>query len=82
MNQQLIFNGDYTFDISIDAVTCSVLLAGLRLSIRIRRPDGWPADAWLAQVRDDAFFWEDEIEQAILTETFEADGSVWLDGAA
>lgn len=82
MNQQLIFNGDYTFDISLDAVTCSVLLAGLRLSIRIRRPDGWPADAWLTQVRDDAFFWEDEIERAILTETFEADGSVWLDGAA
>jgi len=82
MNQQLIFNGDYGFDPTLDAVTCTVLLAGLRLNIRIRRPEGWPADAWLSQVRDDAFFWEDEIEQAIRMEHLDADGTLWIDGAA
>ena len=82
MNQQLIFNNDYQFVEAVDAVGCTLLLAGLRLQVYIRRPDGWPADAWLAQVRDDSFFWEDEIEVALRMEHQDADGTIWLDGAA
>lgn len=82
MNQQLIFNNDYQFDCDRQAVHCSVLQAGLRLDVYIRMPAGWTADSWLAQVREDAFFWEDEIEQLIRLDKTEADGSIWLDGAA
>jgi hypothetical protein len=81
MNQQLIFNHDFTFDASHQAVCCSVLQAGLRLSIRIRLPEGWLAAAWLAQVKEDAFFWEDEIEAALNAEQTDAEGVLWLDGS-
>lgn len=82
MNQQLIFNNDHQYDESRQAVHCTVLQAGLRLDVYIRMPEGWTSDSWLAQVRDDAFFWEDEIEQALRQENTEADGAVYLDGAS
>lgn len=79
MNQQLIFNHDFGYDASHQAVCCSVLQAGLRRSIRIRLPEGWLPDAWLAQVKEDAFFWEDEIEAALEAEQADAEGVLWLD---
>lgn len=82
MNQQLIFNNDYQFEADLNAVHGSVLQGGLRINIYIKMPAGWTAEAWLSQVREDAFFWEDEIEQAIRQDRLEADGCLWLDGAA
>lgn len=79
MNQQLIFNHDFAYDANHQAVCCSVLQAGLRLSIRIRLPEGWLADAWLAQVKEDTFFWEDEIEAALNAEQTDVAGVLWLD---
>jgi hypothetical protein len=82
MNQQLIFNHDYEFDHDRLAVRCSVLQGGLRLQVYIRMPDGWSGEAWLSQVREDCFFWEDEIELAVKIERFEPDAVIWLEGAA
>lgn len=81
MNQQLIFNHDYQFDETYMAVRCSVLQGGLRNTVFIRMPEGWAAAAWLVQVREDAFFWEDEIELALKREQLNPDGNLWLDGS-
>lgn len=80
MNQQLIFNHDYQFDEAAVAVRCSILQGGLRNIVYIRMPDGWAAEAWLAQVREDSFFWEDEIELALKRGQLDPDGHLWLDG--
>jgi hypothetical protein len=82
MNQQCIFNQDFTIDEAAKAVSCSCLHQGLRRQIFIEMPDGWQLNAWLAQVVEDGFFWEEEIEQAVARERFEADGSIHLHGAA
>ncbi|WP_348734318.1 DUF1488 domain-containing protein [Rheinheimera texasensis] len=81
MNQQLIFNHDHQFDDAAVAVRCSILQGGLRNTVYIRMPEGWTAEAWLAQVREDSFFWEDEIELALKKGQLDPDGSLWLDGA-
>lgn len=80
MNQQLIFNDDYHFDATHQAVSCSVLLAGLRLQVLILMPEGWLQDAWLYQVKEDCFFWEEQIEAAVAAEVFGEDGTIRLDG--
>lgn len=81
MNQQLIFNHDYQFVTAQNSVACSVLQSGLRISIFIRMPEGWTADSWLAQVREDSFFWEDEIELALQQDLLDVNGCLWLDGS-
>lgn len=81
MNQQLIFNHDHQFDGSAVAVRCSILQGGLRNTVYIRMPEGWTAEAWLAQVREDSFFWEDEIELALKQDQLDPDGNLWLDGS-
>ena len=60
MNQQCIFNQDFKIDEAAKAVSCSCLHQGLRRQIFIEMPDGWQLDAWLAQVVEDGFFWEEE----------------------
>lgn len=81
MNQQLIFNDDFSFDEVHQSVSCTVLQAGLRLSVLILMPGGWQKDAWLCQVKEDCFFWEEQIEAAIAAELFSADGMIRLDGS-
>ncbi|WP_306518023.1 hypothetical protein [Rheinheimera sp.] len=81
MNQQLIFNDDYHFDAIHQAVSCSVLQAGLRLQVLILMPEGWQKEAWLYQVKEDCFFWEEQIEAAVAAELFGEDGIVRLDGS-
>lgn len=81
MNQQLIFNDDFNFDEVHQSVSCTVLQAGLRLSVLIHMPDGWQKDAWLCQVKEDCFFWEEQIEAAVAAELFSADGMIRLDGS-
>jgi hypothetical protein len=82
MNQQCIFNQDFKINEAENAVSCSCLHQGLRRQIFIIMPDGWQLDAWLAQVVEDGFFWEEEIEHAVAKEQFEEDGSIRLMGAA
>lgn len=81
MNQQLIFNNDHQFDDVAEAVRCSILQSGLRHTIFIRMPEGWTPEIWLAQVREDSFFWEDEIELALKRDQLDPDGNLWLDGS-
>jgi hypothetical protein len=81
MNQQLIFNHDHQFDEAALAVRCSILQSGLRNAVYIRMPEGWTGAAWLAQVREDSFFWEDEIELALKRGQLDPNGNLWLDGS-
>ena len=80
MNQQLIFNDDFSFDEAHQSVSCSVLQAGLRLTVLILMPEGWQKEAWLCQVTEDCFFWEEQIEVAVAAGQIDADGIIRLDG--
>lgn len=82
MNQQCIFNQDFVINEAERAVSCSCLHQGLRRQILIVMPDGWQLHAWLAQVVEDGFFWEEEIELAVSRGLFQEDGSIRLMGAA
>ncbi|MEN3159554.1 DUF1488 domain-containing protein [Alkalimonas sp. NCh-2] len=78
MNQQLIFNHDFVYSAEQDAVSFSCLLAGLRLTGYIARPDEVSADVWLSQVQAAAFDWEDAAEQALTDECWNEAGEFWL----
>ena len=80
MNQQLIFNNDFSLTEQQDAVCCSVLQAGLRVSVVIRMPEGWLPAAWLVQIKEDSFFWEEQIEDAFAADRLSSDGILYLDG--
>lgn len=82
MNQQLIFNNDFALSDDRDAVRCSVLQSGLRIEVMIQMPDGWEPDAWLAQIKEDGFFWEEQIEEALASERLSNDGILYIEGAA
>lgn len=82
MNQQLIFNHDFVWNELEQAVQCSCLQAGLKVIIYIKKPEGWIADAWLVQVKEDYFFWEEEIEAALDAQPLGEDAILRLDGAA
>lgn len=78
MNQQLIFNHDFQLTVDQTAVSCSVLLAGLRISVMIQVPAGWLPQDWLIQVKADDFCWEEQIEEALAAEQLSADGILYL----
>ena len=82
MNQQLIFNHDFSLDPVSGLIHCSVLWSGLRINVMLRCPKGIAPTTWLAQVKDDAFNWEDKIEHALQTSGIDDDGVLWLDGVA
>ncbi|MBU2278042.1 MAG: DUF1488 domain-containing protein [Gammaproteobacteria bacterium] len=82
MNQQLIFNHDFRLADDNNAVCCSVLQAGLRISVFIAMPEGWDPQVWLTQVKEDGFFWEEQIEEALTADKFDSNGILYLDGAA
>jgi len=82
MNQQLIFNNDFALSDDRDAVSCSVLQSGLRIAVVIKMPDGWEPQAWLDQIKEDSFFWEEQIEEAFVAERLSSDGILYIDGAA
>jgi len=82
MNQQLIFNNDFALSDDRDAVSCSVLQSGLRIAVVIKMPDGWEPQAWLEQIKEDSFFWEEHIEEAFAVERLSSDGILYIDGAA
>jgi hypothetical protein len=82
MNQQLIFNNDFALSDDREAVSCSVLQSGLRIAVMIKMPDGWEPQAWLDQIKEDSFFWEEQIEEAFAEEKLSSDGILYIDGAA
>jgi len=82
MNQQLIFNHDFSWHQEEQAVQCSCLQAGLKIVVYIKKPEGWAVDAWMAQVKEDSFFWEDEIEAALKAQPLAEDAILKLDGSA
>ena len=82
MNQQLIFNNDFGLNEDKSAVCCSVLQSGLRIAVIIKMPDGWEPQSWLAQIKEDGFFWEEQIEEALAADQLGSDGILYIDGAA
>jgi len=82
MNQQLIFNHDFSFDDNTDSVSCSCLAAGMRLRIYIKKPQGWDNHSWLEQIKEDCFYWEEQIEEAAKADRFNTDSVLYLDGSA
>jgi hypothetical protein len=78
MNQQLIFNNDFSYNTERQAVGFSCLVAGLKVSCFIRVPAGSDVQQFLAGVKMDAFSWEDNAEQAIADSCFNSEGEIWL----
>jgi len=78
MNQQLIFNNDFVFAISRQAVSFSCLVSGLKVFCYIPLPAEQQAEAFLQQVKVDAFDWEDRAEQAIADDAYNSAGEIWL----
>ena len=78
MNQQLIFNNDFTLAMARQAVSFSCLVSGLKVSCYIPLPAKQQAEAFLQQVKADAFHWEDRAEQAIADDAYNSVGEIWL----
>jgi hypothetical protein len=78
MNQQLIFNNDFCFNDSRQAVMFSCLVAGLKVNCFIPLPDLTMAETFLFKVKRDAFNWEDRAEQAIADDAYNSAGEIWL----
>lgn len=78
MNQQLIFNNDFAFAISRQAVSFSCLVSGLKVFCYIPLPAEQKDEAFLQQVKVDAFHWEDRAEQAIADDAYNSVGEIWL----
>lgn len=78
MNQQLIFNNDFQISPLHDAIVFSCLISGMKVCCYIKRPTEITADAFLQQVKKEAFNWEDKTEQAIADDTFNELGEIWL----
>lgn len=78
MNQQISFNNDFSFDATQQAVVFSCLVSGLKVHCFIKRPATLSAEMFLAQVKLDAFSWEDRAEAAIAADELNSDGEIWL----
>jgi hypothetical protein len=78
MNQQLIFNNDFVIDTRRNAIAFSCLVAGFKVSCFISIPTTLTAKEFLAEIKADAFSWEDSAEQAIASDAFTAEGEIWL----
>ncbi|MBZ9613313.1 DUF1488 family protein [Rheinheimera maricola] len=78
MNQQLIFNNDFDFNSSRQAVSFSCLVSGLKVDCYIALPAGQQPERFLQQVQAEAFNWEDAAEQAIAEEAYSSAGEIWL----
>lgn len=78
MNQQLIFNNDFYYAQEKSAIGFSCLVAGLKVSCFIAIPPLADAKPFLAQVKADAFTWEDKAELAIAKESYNELGEIWL----
>lgn len=78
MNQQLIFNNDFRFEPSRQAVRFSCLLAGLKVDCFIAMPGNSEPAMFVAAIKADAFNWEDCAEQAIANDAYNAAGEIWL----
>lgn len=78
MNQQLIFNNDFCYDPEHQAIRFSCLHGGLKVNCFIPLPPMTDASLFLAQVNNEAFYWEDSAEQAILDDAFNLQGDIWL----
>lgn len=78
MNQQLIFNNDFRFDPTRQAVRFSCLVAGLKVDCFIALEANDEPALFVAAIKADAFNWEDRAEQAIAADAYNAAGEVWL----
>lgn len=78
MNQQLIFNNDFDIDLRRNAIAFSCLVSGLKVSCFISIPTTFSAKEFLAEIKADAFSWEDNAEQAIADDAFTTVGEIWL----
>ncbi|MDP5135804.1 DUF1488 family protein [Rheinheimera baltica] len=78
MNQQLIFNSDFYYDVAKQAVAFTCLVSGLRVNCFIRLPQNVSGDKFLQQVKADAFNWEDSAEHAIANDAYNSVGEIWL----
>ncbi|MDX3773942.1 DUF1488 family protein [Chromatiaceae bacterium AAb-1] len=78
MNQQLIFNEDFHFDTTRQAVAFSCLSCGLRINCYIRLPAGMQPDDWLHQIKQDSLCWEDKTEQALEDDAVNENGELWF----
>ncbi|HEX5792762.1 MAG TPA: DUF1488 family protein, partial [Rheinheimera sp.] len=78
MNQQLIFNNDFAFDATRQAVSFSCLVSGLKVVCFIPLPAQQVPSVFLQQTKADAFSWEDRAEQAIADESYNTAGEIWL----
>lgn len=78
MNQQLIFNNDFVFDTTRQAVGFSCLVSGLKVNCYIPLPADQQAAAYLQQIKADAFHWEDAAENAIAGDAYNSAGEIWL----
>ena len=78
MNQQLIFNNDFYYAVDRNAVGFSCLVAGLKVDCFIPLPVQTNVEQSLEQVKAEAFTWEDKVELAIATDSYNKEGEIWL----
>lgn len=78
MNQQLIFNNDFYYEPQRAAVMFSCLLGGLKVTCLIAVPAHAEPEHYLAQVKEDAFTWEDKAEYVLAQDTYLETTEVWL----
>lgn len=78
MNQQLIFNNDFSFSPAHQAIIFSCLVAGLKINCFIPLPKAKTPETFLAEVLRNTFCWEDLAEQAIADELYNSAGEIWL----
>jgi len=81
MNQQLIFNNDFSIASNAAAISFSCLVAGLKVRCFIPIPSTLSAADFLQQVQADSFYWEDLAEAAIAADTYNSAGEIWLTGS-
>lgn len=80
MNQQLIFNNDFSIASKAAAISFSCLVAGLKVRCFIPIPATLSAADFLQQVQADSFYWEDLAEAAIAADAYNSAGEIWLTG--
>ena len=80
MNQQLIFNNDFSIASNAAAISFSCLVAGLKVRCFIPIPSTLSAADFLQHVQADSFYWEDLAEAAIAADTYSSAGEIWLTG--
>lgn len=78
MNQQLIFNNDFYYEPQKAAIVFSCLVGGLKVTCLIKVPAQVEPLHYLAQVKEDAFTWEDKAEYLLLQDAYVDMSEVWL----